>query len=281
MLLFIFIIYLGKVSLESCFKYFIIQSLSSVLFLFCFLSANRSTFFIVIFRILIKLGIFPFHQWIISLCDKLDWDNIYYLTTLQKIIPFYLLSFFSVFEMFKFIFFIGLINTFVRILGCFNHSNFRLIYGFMSIFHQSWILLGLLSEALCGLLYLIGYIIISIPFFFFFIYIGSNSISFFNTRFRNFFFLFMIFGLLVGVPPLSGFLLKLYVSLMFIYTNIYICLFLVILSRIFFFYVYCRILFICIFSYINRINNFCFSRDLSLFHMIFFFVGLPLFSIIF
>ena len=281
MLLFILVIYLGKVSLESCFKYFMVQSFSSVLFLFCFLSVNSLTYFIVVFSILIKLGIFPFHQWMISLCDKLDWDNIYYLITVQKIIPLYLLSFFRTSETFKLLFFISVANVFVRLLGCFNHSNFRLIYGFISMFHQSWVLLGVLPEVLCGFLYLGGYIVVSVPLVIYFYFRGTSRVSSIGAHNFNLFVIFLNLGLLAGLPPRSGFLLKVYVGLIFIYANINISLFVVLFRGTLFFYIYCRLFFICLFAYTKKFRSYVFCRDLSIFSTLVLFVALPLVSLIF
>lgn len=47
------------------------------------------------FRILLKTGGFPFHQWLIKLSAEIRWDGLLILLTIQKAIPLYILSVFN------------------------------------------------------------------------------------------------------------------------------------------------------------------------------------------
>ena len=60
--IFIILMYYDKCSVDFCMKYFIVQSVGSVVFLFSYLNMGDPYLFLIFFSILIKLGLFPFHQ---------------------------------------------------------------------------------------------------------------------------------------------------------------------------------------------------------------------------
>ena len=80
-------------------KFFFIQSVGGIILLLCILSISsspRENLLIVSrLRILLKIGGFPFHQWLLSLSTDLGWDGLLILLTIQKAIPLYILSAFN------------------------------------------------------------------------------------------------------------------------------------------------------------------------------------------
>lgn len=65
------------VNAEAAVKYFIVQGLASSLLLLCILQSWTSCETItaklfILISIMVKLGIAPFHLWVLNLCEKID-----------------------------------------------------------------------------------------------------------------------------------------------------------------------------------------------------------------
>jgi NADH:ubiquinone oxidoreductase subunit 2 (subunit N) len=80
-----------SIALENSLKYFLIQRVASLWFIFsCLLRAFTglgSTPFIATLAIALKLGIAPFHGWFISIMSSASFSIIFILSTVQKFIP--------------------------------------------------------------------------------------------------------------------------------------------------------------------------------------------------
>nr|P19042.1 RecName: Full=NADH-ubiquinone oxidoreductase chain 2; AltName: Full=NADH dehydrogenase subunit 2 [Artemia salina] len=72
-------------SKENSLKYFLIQSVASVIFLASIL--NQSFSFLIPFALLIKIGAAPFHMWLVSISKSMSWKVLSLLMTFQKIGP--------------------------------------------------------------------------------------------------------------------------------------------------------------------------------------------------
>ena len=91
-LLLIGIIYLrpGGKKTSALVKYFTIQSLSSILFIYAnasILVISNYSLVIRIISLLLKLGIVPLHLWYLSLLQDLSWIRIFILSTVKKLLP--------------------------------------------------------------------------------------------------------------------------------------------------------------------------------------------------
>ena len=77
-------------------KFFFVQSLGGLLLLLALSQRLRvqAFFYSFIIRILIllKIGGFPFHSWLLTLGPELKWENLVVVLTIQKIIPLHFLS---------------------------------------------------------------------------------------------------------------------------------------------------------------------------------------------
>nr|UUC08036.1 NADH dehydrogenase subunit 2 [Cupuladria biporosa] len=74
-------------SVEGMIKYFLIQAGGSSLFLLSFLMLWKNTHMLTPLSMMLKLGVFPFHQWVPAVMSSLSWTSCIILTTLQKIAP--------------------------------------------------------------------------------------------------------------------------------------------------------------------------------------------------
>jgi len=75
-------------------KYFISQRLASMVFIIRILLTNRIIFVDAFIRLalIFKLGIPPFHSWLISVLTRIGYSRIFMLFTIQKFIPLFIIS---------------------------------------------------------------------------------------------------------------------------------------------------------------------------------------------
>nr|AWX90563.1 NADH dehydrogenase subunit 2 [Octopus variabilis] len=209
--------------IESSMKYFIIQSMSSSLFIMSsiimYLSSmsmysmfNHSFFSsIMMLALLIKLGSAPFHFWLPSMCTQMSWMTLFFILTWQKLAPLFMLSFIN----FNYMIII-MSATFSSILGsiqAINQSSLQLIMVYSSISHLGWILPSTLMNNSIMFLYLMIYTIIILPLFMMFStksilfsYSLSEQNKYMNKENMMIMLLILSMG---GLPPMLGFLSKL------------------------------------------------------------------------
>lgn len=120
-------------------KYFMVQALSSSLFLgVCFTLCPHSIVWsrrILVALLLLKLGSVPFHQWYVRVVDSVSWEVIFLLSTIQKVLPLWLMFHFSVFRV------LGLIVLIrgVRLWGAVNQVALKKILAYSSLFRLMWV----------------------------------------------------------------------------------------------------------------------------------------------
>nr|YP_009537143.1 NADH dehydrogenase subunit 2 [Octopus cyanea]ATP74745.1 NADH dehydrogenase subunit 2 [Octopus cyanea]ATP74759.1 NADH dehydrogenase subunit 2 [Octopus cyanea] len=219
--------------IESSMKYFIIQSMSSSLFImssiYMYMSSismysmfNNSLFSsIMLISLLIKLGSAPFHLWLPSMCKQISWMMLYLILTWQKLAPLFMLSFIN----YNYVIIISsaFISSILGSIQAINQSSMQLIMVYSSISHLGWMLpMCYLNNSLM-LLYLLIYSIITLPLFMtfsmnstFFSYSLTEQNNYMNKE--NIFILTLILSL-GGIPPMLGFLSKLMILNMLLKTN--------------------------------------------------------------
>lgn len=231
-------------NLNAIITYFVVQAFSSSLF---FLSAFQYNIiqiefflFLINISILIKLGMIPFHLWLISIREIINFNSILILLTIQKIIPLLIAEKFinnSLIPLFS-------ISTFFASFLAIKHKLIKKILIFSSISHQGWILCLLVKKLNFWIAYLILYFII----FF-------NIIRIFNKYKINFFSDFIkkkikleikikIIILIIslgGIPPFLGFFIKI-VSIYLLINLKLIFIFMLILSSLLNLFFYIRII---------------------------------------
>lgn len=137
-------------------KYFIIQRIGSSIFLWAVgleragLGGTRE---VVAGRALrLKLGIAPFQRWFINVLSSLRWELVFLASTLQKVLPVFLLRSlkFRVLTLF-----LGLSGA-VSVFGSINQTFLKKILAYSSIFITIW-LIACEGEVAKGLEYLVAY----------------------------------------------------------------------------------------------------------------------------
>lgn len=224
--------------IESCLKYFFIQSLGSALFIRIFY-LNYYMIGGILFLILsFKIGAGPFFYWFPSLCSGIDWGSCYILIIFQKIIPLLLIRIF----IHWILWFVVIVRLIIGVLGSFNQRNIKQLMAYSSIHHLGWIMIIISGgKRMRWLLYLILYMLVL------FGVVGlliKDDVIDLSTMFVSKNKIMFIIGILriAGIPPLLGFFLKWMALIRIIEINMLYLLILVIVSVVIL-YIYIRIVY--------------------------------------
>lgn len=267
--------------LETIIKYLIIQSIGSLLLL---TSLTFRFFFpifleIIMIRIIIKIGIFPFYFWVPVNIIMIDWFTF---LIFSRVIKFPLI-----------IFIIEILNlnqkrilTIVFILGAIIISihgnvqtNLKLIIIFSSLTHLSWVLILSIFNKYVSWIYFLIYLIETIIFIIFIIKREKSSNYNFNLLTSDSNSSIIIINLitlsLAGLPPFLGFLKKL-IAIIRIIQKRSITIILLILSSLISLYFYFIYSLNSIFSFNKIFLNLNNLNLVSVFFVFFFFIFINL-----
>nr|YP_010271157.1 NADH dehydrogenase subunit 2 [Tricentrus longivalvulatus]UKB86922.1 NADH dehydrogenase subunit 2 [Tricentrus longivalvulatus] len=126
----------NKLNSESCIKYFIVQSLGSSIMMMGVIMMSIDTYnTILIMAILLKLGVSPFHTWVISIIEGMSYYPIFIMFTLIKLAPINMLSYMSM-NLNLFVIFSSMVGS----LSGLNQNSIKKILSYSSIFNMSFIL---------------------------------------------------------------------------------------------------------------------------------------------
>nr|AWI62663.1 NADH dehydrogenase subunit 2 [Epimeria cornigera] len=205
----------NKYSTESSIKYFLIQSLASILFIMGSILTPLSYLispFLLKFSLLMKMGAAPTHQWMPPVAEGMSWTSFYLLVTSQKIIPLTMYMFITKYQYLysmslTFIIMSALIGSLMGL----NQTSLQKILVYSSISHMSWLLTATLMNNFIWIMYflLYSFVLMSviIPFHFNSIFSINQMISK-NKNHLGFFNSLALLSL-GGMPPFTGFIPKL------------------------------------------------------------------------
>nr|YP_010580143.1 NADH dehydrogenase subunit 2 [Trichogramma pretiosum]UZS90444.1 NADH dehydrogenase subunit 2 [Trichogramma pretiosum] len=205
---------------ELLMNYFLLQTFNSYIFLFSSLLMNYMNmmfFFIFLMNLamLTKLGIPPFYIWYLKIMMNLNWLNLLFMSTIQKIIPMFIFMMLVSFNN-KYLFFFNVLMILffmfiISILGL-NQINMKLILAYSSMVQISWMMMLSYLNELVFLNYFFIYLIISINLIFMFYkmnFLNLNQLSILKFNNKYVYFLMMMLLLsLSSIPPMFGFLMK-------------------------------------------------------------------------
>nr|ANC65479.1 NADH dehydrogenase subunit 2 [Hirudo medicinalis] len=245
---------------EGAIKYFIIQSLASMMLLISIfysymLSLKMLPDFMLMMALFMKVGSFPFYFWFPSVMKSLGWFSCMVLSTLQKLGPLSILVLY-VNKIYVVVMFISLMNIFIGgFKGCMQ-SDLRTLMAYSSISHVGWMLSILCSTFyLLSMLYFIFYSFMILPIFMILmVFDVKNLSSLFSINvisMKYSFGLVLLILSLSGLPPMSGFLPKLMILNVLIYENVIISVIMVVMSMLSM-YMYLNLVFtLYMFYYLN------------------------------
>ena len=125
--------------------YFRIQVIPSIIFLALQLvaqSSQRNFFWVITLIIFLKLGSAPFHSWYMSMALQLPIISLIWLLTIQKLIPFQIISLTFCEKTFSWLI-IG--STIIRVGYMVIQSKFTKFLIASSVFSNNWVLRGILG----------------------------------------------------------------------------------------------------------------------------------------
>nr|YP_010507233.1 NADH dehydrogenase subunit 2 [Episcapha fortunii]UXF64384.1 NADH dehydrogenase subunit 2 [Episcapha fortunii] len=241
---------------EAALKYFLTQSLASLMFLFSIiLSSNLKDYFILSSNsflmlilnsaLLTKMGAAPFHFWFPEIIEGLKWINCFIILTWQKIAPMILLMYNL--SLTTFLSCIIIISSMIGSLLNLNQISLRKILVYSSINHMSWMIAAMLYSPSVWMIYFIIYTIISLNIILMFnnlnIYSMKQLLFCLNSNKMNKLLFMMNFMSLGGLPPFLGFLPKWLTVNNLIYNNFYTLSLILIITTLISLFVYLRIMF--------------------------------------
>nr|NP_803437.1 NADH dehydrogenase subunit 2 [Antheraea pernyi]YP_009693823.1 NADH dehydrogenase subunit 2 [Antheraea pernyi x Antherea roylei]AAO53273.1 NADH dehydrogenase subunit 2 [Antheraea pernyi]QEI03759.1 NADH dehydrogenase subunit 2 [Antheraea pernyi x Antherea roylei]QOJ46173.1 NADH dehydrogenase subunit 2 [Antheraea pernyi]QPP20654.1 NADH dehydrogenase subunit 2 [Antheraea pernyi]QZJ45833.1 NADH dehydrogenase subunit 2 [Antheraea pernyi] len=240
---------------EASLKYFLIQSIASINFLFVILL--KMTFFknflmdnffsiMISSSMLMKMGSAPFHFWFPNIVEGLSWFNNFILMTWQKITPMILLSYY--FNK-NFLYTMIIFNIIIGAIGGLNQISLRKLMAFSSINNLGWMLFAIMISENLWIFYFTMYsFLISIMCFFFF----NLNMFFINQLFINNISPLIKINLLInflslgGLPPFLGFFPK-WIMINFLMNNkFYLLTFLFVMMSLIIIFFYIRITYTCL-----------------------------------
>uniref|UniRef100_UPI0031F346FB NADH dehydrogenase subunit 1 n=1 Tax=Heptathela kimurai TaxID=88333 RepID=UPI0031F346FB len=197
----------NKYSSESCFKYFFVQAISSIMLIFFSqpIMNLMNNLFLINMALLFKLGAAPFHLWFISMMQSIKWIPCLILSTIQKLIPMSILFYYSlpVVQIF------ASLSAILGSLGGLNQTNLKTLIAYSSIVHLGWMLSTVSITILIWPFYWSCYLLMSVSIIMMLkmTFMLSPKTLMSLTWSQQFLILFMFLSL-GGLPPLFGFLPK-------------------------------------------------------------------------
>nr|ARJ63896.1 NADH dehydrogenase subunit 2 [Bemisia sp. WTT-2017] len=202
----------GYSTSESMMKYYLIQvsfSLIMLVFMFFYILNLGFLFSIVLMvGLLVKMGMFPFHFWLVLICGKLEWTSFYVLSTLMKLIPLMLLYY--LFSISSFFFVVASSTVFGGLMGL-NSGVIQKMIVYSSMVNICWFLYSLSISLILFWFYFTSYIcmlgwlmnLLSKHKIFYINQFSFNHISLASKV------MMLIYSLsIAGFPPFLGFMIK-------------------------------------------------------------------------
>uniref|UniRef100_A0AAU7YSK9 NADH-ubiquinone oxidoreductase chain 2 n=1 Tax=Pheidole spathifera TaxID=615503 RepID=A0AAU7YSK9_9HYME len=264
--LFICALNLSMNNKKMIFFYFLIQIMASFIIMFSIifnnlLIKNNFMIFMLISALMMKLSIPPFHLWLPLMAKSLPWNMLLILLTLQKIIPFYMMSLIHLPSplLYMIIIICSILPPYIML----NLTNFKMLMAYSSINQSSWMILLIYFKTIIWFKYFMFYTIISLSLFS--ILNLSKTImtsSYLKSSFKfNMLFIILMFNM-SGLPPFSFFYMKWYSMFIFILSsNMLIMLILMMISSLIMLYIYINMMINLFFT--NKMKSKMINLNLS------------------
>nr|YP_009058786.1 NADH dehydrogenase subunit 2 [Selenops bursarius]AIM52652.1 NADH dehydrogenase subunit 2 [Selenops bursarius] len=239
MLSFIIMIYkrYDMLVMESCMKYFFIQSMGSAVLMGCFFLDLEMFSEILILMLSYKIGAGPFFMWFPSVCGGLSWFSCFVLMTFQKLIPLMLMGMFVSWI----IWWMVMMSLVFGACGSFNQKDIKRLLAYSSIHHLGWMMLCILLNDGFWLIYLFLYSIILLNIVYLFKEYEVIDLIVINKWKGKWWFVMGMLSM-AGMPPLLGFFLK-WMAFVYILNMNFICILFLILMSVVMFYIYIRVMY--------------------------------------
>jgi NADH:ubiquinone oxidoreductase subunit 2 (subunit N) len=204
----------GLKSLENSIKYFLVQRVASATFLlsclFRYFSSLDHFEFFIIGAIFLKLGAAPLHRWFISLVKTVRPWVLFFLSTIQKVIPLVILC--SINTWVFFLFSVILLNSSLIFWNRVRTIRLIKILALSSVNNLRWILIGSFIGLRVTIFYIFIYIIVILGVIL--VFKGPQKVTFRQIHSIGYYdqlIAILVLLSLGGLPPLTGFLGKIFI----------------------------------------------------------------------
>nr|UFK32205.1 NADH dehydrogenase subunit 2 [Agnesiella roxana] len=246
------------ISSESTMKYFIVQSISSSMLMLSMLimvmKGDYNYNYMLTTSLLIKMGVAPFHNWVLTIIEGLDLMMVMILLTINKIAPITLMSYILTTMMII----ICLTILTGSIMGL-NQNSIKKLIGYSSIFNMG-MLISIMKFNLMWSLYLMVYSILLIMLYSIMKVSKINFINqmVFSENLSTKLSLWLTMLSMGGMPPLLGFSIKYMVMMTMIVMKYISLIILMVMASLMTMFFYMRMMFLSIMnnSTINKIKLF-------------------------
>nr|YP_009525778.1 NADH dehydrogenase subunit 2 [Belzebub intermedius]AXS67632.1 NADH dehydrogenase subunit 2 [Belzebub intermedius] len=240
----------NQYSTEITLKYFLIQALSSSCILLGVLLLCSSYFpsnLVMTAALIMKMGGAPFHFWFIEVMKQLNWLQIIILNTFQKISPMVLTSYTLYNHLSqKMVLTSIILSSLLGGLGGLNQTHLNKVMAYSSLNHMGWLLQGLSMSLYLWFMYFSVYCVLLSSICLMFHFFTIKHIKQLVNKMADDFFVktTMAFPLmsLAGLPPFSGFMMKMIIILQLMAQSQIFLTLILILSSLFSLFFYFRIL---------------------------------------
>nr|YP_010924949.1 NADH dehydrogenase subunit 2 [Chanohirata theae]WKB17927.1 NADH dehydrogenase subunit 2 [Chanohirata theae] len=262
---------------ESSIKYFIIQSMASACLLLGIISMligvnMYNETFLMSMSMLIKIGVAPFHNWLLYIVENLKYMVMFTLITILKVPPLTILSYCTMNTEMP-----VMLSMLLGAVLCLNQTSTRKIIAYSSIFNIGLLLMVIKSNSVW-----INYLIIySLLIMIMILILSESKINFINQMISNKFNpwiktnIWMNMLSMGGMPPLMGFIPKIMVMQMMIKENSWMMLMTLILSSLLVLSFYLRLAFTAMFNF-NYMLKWNMNYSTTKFSMLWFNLTTPL-----
>lgn len=254
---------------ECAIKYFLVQSIGSLVLLFGvilnsialegirnFKPLERISILLIFISLMLKVGLPPFHYWFPEVVLRLGWISNIFLLTWQKLGPFILIRYILETLDTYLTFFLVVLRMTIGGLGGLNQTSVKRIIAFSSINHMGWIISALFLSLNTWFVYYAIYSILRVCMIIVFRTYGVNYFSdLSNLTIRAYFksLIFINMLSLGGLPPFLGFFPKWIVLDLIGAQGLWLLISLIVFITIISLYFYIRLVFIAIMTYSERI----------------------------
>nr|YP_010727947.1 NADH dehydrogenase subunit 2 [Bothrogonia tortilla]WDZ68128.1 NADH dehydrogenase subunit 2 [Bothrogonia tortilla] len=198
-------------SSESMMKYFIVQSMSSSIMISGLVLMGINTMqseYLIVTSILMKIGMAPFHNWMLTVIEGMSYQMILIMLTMMKVPPLMVMSYMNVTLNLPII-----ISLIVGAIWGINQNSVRKMLGYSSIYNMAYMCSCIKMISIWSM-FMINYSIVIISILLMFMklniyYFNQIMINSFNKSMNISIWMLMLS--LGGIPPMMGFLGKLMV----------------------------------------------------------------------
>nr|YP_010582909.1 NADH dehydrogenase subunit 2 [Aguriahana triangularis]UGN61329.1 NADH dehydrogenase subunit 2 [Aguriahana triangularis] len=246
------------ISSESTMKYFIVQSISSAMLMLSMLimimKGDYNYDYMLTAALLIKAGVAPFHNWVLTVIEGLDLKMVLIMLTINKIAPITMMSYLS-----NKMSIIVLLTVVVGATMGLNQNSMKKIIGYSSIFNMGFIM-SVLKFNLVWTMYLMIY---SMLLFMMVWVLNTYNVNYinqmvFSETIINSMSLWIILLSMGGMPPLMGFSIKYMVMWYLISMNFIFMISVMVMISLLIMFLYLRMTFLSLMnnSLMNKIKLF-------------------------